>query len=108
MRLQLGIIAGYLHRRRLNFEINAHNLIPAFPLDHACALAQLRKADMRALAQFEARSNQNAVNLEAGVSFKFKQDLDQARVTCTAAQNPTPASKDRAGKGFHHPARLVP
>ena len=37
----------HFNRRRLHFEIDAYNFIPAFFPHHARALAQLRKADMR-------------------------------------------------------------
>jgi hypothetical protein len=108
MREHLGIVAGQFDLRRLNFKIYAHNLLPAFFLNHARTLAQFRKADVRALAQFQTRRNQNAVNLKAGASFKFKQDIDQARVTCASAQNPAPAAEYRARDGLHSPARLIP
>ena len=95
-------------RRRLDLQINANNLLLALFLDHARALAQFCKAEVRTLAQFQACCNQNAVNLETGSPFEFEQDVDQSRVTCTSAQYPASASEDRPRKGLHSPARLVP
>jgi hypothetical protein len=104
----LAFSPGLLDRSRLNFEIDAHSFFPAFHPDQTRTLAQFRKADMRPLAQFEARGNQDAVDFQAGSPFEFKHDVDQARVTCTPAQHPTPTSEDCAGEGLHHPAPLVP
>jgi len=51
MRQQVGVPVLF-DRRRLNLEINAHDLLLALFLHHARTLAQLRKPDVGTLAQF--------------------------------------------------------
>ena len=77
-------------------------------LHHPRALAKFRKTNVGALAEFQSRGNQNAVDLQAGAPFEFKQDVDQARIACAAAEHPASAAQNRAGKGFHRPARFLP
>ena len=104
---QRARIPVILDRRRLNLEINAHDLLLAFLPNHARALAQFRKADMRSLAEFKTRRNQDAVNLQARPPFKLKENVDQARVTRAPAQYPASATENRPSKGLHCPARFA-
>jgi hypothetical protein len=97
-----------LDRRRLNLEIDAHNLLLAFFPNHPRTLAQFRKADVRTLAEFKTRRNQDAVDLQARPPFKLKENIDQARVTRAPAQYPASATENRTSKGLHCPARFVP
>ena len=97
MRRQRCYIFSFIHCERLDLQINAHDLLAAIFPDHPRALAKFRKTNVRTLTQFNAGSYENAVNLEARLPLKFKQNVDQAFIAGTAAQNPTPASQDRSG-----------
>lgn len=93
-------------RPRLYLQIDADDFLLAIFAHHLRALAELGKANVGSLAEFQSCCNQNAVDFQAGAPLEFKQDLDQARVACAPAQHPASAPENRAGQGFDRPARL--
>ncbi len=94
-------------RPRLNLQIDADNFLLAIFAHHPRALAEFGKANVGALAELQSCRNQNAVDFQAGVPFKFKQHIDQSGVACAPAQHPASAPENRAGQGFDRPARLL-
>lgn len=99
-------VARFLSRRRLYLKIDADNFALAILPHHSCALAEFRKANVRTLAEFEARGDKNAVDFEAGASLKFEEDFDQAGVACASAEDPAATSEKCAGDGLYGAARV--
>ena len=91
----------------LNFEVDAGNLRAAIPLLAARALAQLGQADVPVLAEFQPRSNQDRVDVDAGLPLELEQHVDPPAVVCASAQYPSPAAKNRAGQQLNQPRRLL-
>lgn len=93
-------------RDGLDLQVDAHNLVVDSFLSQPGQLAKLGEAHMRGGTQFQPRRNQDAVDLETGGSFEFKEDIDQASVAGAATQDPTATAENRTGEGFDEPGRL--
>lgn len=61
---------------------------------------------MTVLAEFEARGNQNTVNIHTGLAFKFKQKVHSAGIVGATAQNPSAVAQNRARQCLHQPVRF--
>ena len=72
----------------------------------ARALAKLREADVAALAEFQSRGDQNAVDVDAGLALKLEEHVHDPGVVCAAAQHPAATAEDRAGEGLDEARRL--
>ena len=85
-------------REGLYFEVNAGNLTPAVGMVIPGAMAEFREAYMSVLAEFNAGCNKNAVDVDAGLALKFKEQIHNAGISGAATQNPAAASKNCTGK----------
>src|ERR1035438_5821831 len=66
----------------------------------AGALAELGKADVAALTQFQAGGDHDAVNIDADLALEFKQHIHGAGIACSAAEDPSATAQDCAGEGL--------
>lgn len=82
----------------MDFEIDAGDLAAAVVGMIMGALAELGQAAMPRLAELDSCGDEDAVNIETGLSLEFKEHVDGAAVTGAAAQHPTSATKDAAGQ----------
>jgi hypothetical protein len=96
----------HLHRKRLNFKIDAGNLRTAVSNLAARALAKFGEPDVSALAQFQAGGDQHAVNVDTRLAFKLKQHAHAACVVGAPAQDPAPATQNRPRERLDKPRRL--
>ncbi len=64
----------------MNFQVDAGDFVPAVAVVIVGALTKFREADMTVLAQFDPGGYQDAVNINAGLAFKFKEHVDGAVV----------------------------
>jgi hypothetical protein len=62
----------YFDREGLNLKVDAGDLRAAIANVAAGTLAKFGEPDMRALAQFEAGSDQHAVDFDASLAFEFE------------------------------------
>ncbi len=69
---------GDLHRIGLNFEIDAGNLSTAVRQIVASALAKLSETDVAVTAQFDTRSNQDRIDIDACLALKLEQHIHGA------------------------------
>ena len=58
-------VSQLAQRKRLHFQVDAHNFLFAVLLAQARALAELCETQVRCLAQFESGSNQDRIDLQA-------------------------------------------
>ena len=86
----------YLARISLNLQIYAGDLCSALPLMAPRTLAKLGEPYVSALAQFQSRSNEYAVNINTSLSLKLEQHIHQARIIRSPAQYPSSAPENRA------------
>lgn len=99
-------LRGAFDRVCLDFEIDAGNLFPALRGTKSCALAEFSKTDVTASAKLEARCNQDRVNINTNMPFKFEQHVDCTRVVGAPAQNPATTPQNRAGQSVYQTARF--
>ena len=90
----------------LNLQVDARNLIAAFQVMISCALAKFSEAHMAVLAQFDPGCNQNAVDINAGMTLKLKQQVHYALISRASAQDPTTAPEYGAGQSPHQARRV--
>ena len=72
------------NRKGLYLKVDARDLGAAIALTAAGALAKLGEPDVARLAELKPRRNQDAIDIDAGLPFKFKQHADSAGIVCTA------------------------
>jgi hypothetical protein len=70
----------------------------------ARALAELGKADVPALAQFQPGGDHHAVNIHAGLPLELEQHAHRAGIVGAAAQHPAAAAENCAGERLHQRA----
>ena len=95
-----------LDGKGLDLQVDAGNLGAAILLVAAGALAEFGKADVPALAQFQAGGDHHAVNIDAGLPLKLEQHIHGAGIVCSAAENPAATTQDCAGESLDQARRL--
>lgn len=60
----------------LDFEIDAGDIRAAIERTEACALTEFCEADVATAAEFQARGNQDRVNVHTCLPLKLKQQID--------------------------------
>lgn len=94
-------------REGLDFEVDAGDLSAAILLMAAGTLAKLGKADVAGLAEFETGGDEDAVDVNAGLAFEFKEHVDGSGVICATAEHPTAATQDCAREGVNQSSRFL-
>ena len=84
----------HLQRKGLNLQVDAGDLRAAFLLMAAGALAELGKADMPVLAQFQPGGDQHAVDVHAGLALELEEHAHRACIVSAAAQNPAATAEN--------------
>ncbi len=97
----------HLHRKGLNLKVDAGNLSAAIMMVVASALAELCKANMPALAQFQPGCDQHTVDIHAGLPLELEQHAHRAGIVCATAQNPAAAAENRACESLDQPRRVL-
>ena len=74
---------------------------------HSRALAQFSETNVSLLAEFDARCDQDAVDVDARMALKLEEHIHQAGISRSPAQHPTPAAQDRPCERLNEPPRFV-
>jgi len=98
---------GHFRRVGLDLKVDARDFFAAGTGVVAGALAKLGEADVAILAKFQARGDEDAIDIDAVLALKLEEHVDESCVVGSPAQHPASAPENCAGKGLNKAGRLL-